>query len=113
MIADPRRLPAPARVREVRSPRSGIVASLDAEQVGLAAVDLGAGRARKEDRVDPAAGLVLRKRVGEEVRSGEVLAELHAATDARLDAGEARLREAVGFSDDPVPAQPLVLERLA
>src|SRR5437762_4890217 len=113
VIADPRRLPAPARVREVRSPRSGIVASLDAEQVGLAAVDLGAGRARKEDRVDPAAGLVLRKRVGEEVRSGEVLAELHAATDARLDAGEARLREAVGFSDDPVPAQPLVLERLA
>ena len=47
------------------------------------------------------------------MRSGEVLAELHAATDARLDAGEARLREAVGFSDDPVPAQPLVLERLA
>jgi pyrimidine-nucleoside phosphorylase len=112
VIDDPRRLPSPARVREVRSPRSGIVASLDAEQVGLAAVELGAGRARKEDRVDAAAGLQLRKRVGEEVRSGEVLAELHAASDARLDAGEARLRGAVAFSDDPVPAQPLVLERL-
>ena len=112
VVDDPRRLPAATRVREVRSARSGIVASLDAEQVGLAAVELGAGRARKEDRVDPAAGLVLRKRVGEEVRPGEVLAELHAATDVRLDAGEARLRGAVAFSDDPVSAQPLVLERL-
>jgi thymidine phosphorylase len=100
------------RVREVRSPHSGIIASLDAEQVGLAAVELGAGRARKEDRVDPAAGLLLRKRVGEEVRSGEVLAELHAASDARLDAGEARLRGGLSISDEPLAAQPLVLERV-
>jgi thymidine phosphorylase len=112
VVDDPRRLPAPTRVREVRSPRSGIIAALDAEQVGLAAVELGAGRARKEDRVDPAAGLLLRKHVGEEVRSGEILAELHAASDVRLDAGEARLRGALVISDEPSPAQPLVLERL-
>ena len=55
----------------------------------------GAGRARKEDAVDPAAGLLLRKRVGDQVRAGDVLAELHAATEARLDAGEAPLRGAV------------------
>jgi pyrimidine-nucleoside phosphorylase/thymidine phosphorylase len=109
----PRGLPAPAHVRELRSSRSGVLASLDAEQVGLAAVELGAGRARQEDRVDPAAGLVLRKRVGEEVRSGDVLAELHAASDARLDAGEARLRGALAFSDEAAPAQPLILERLS
>jgi pyrimidine-nucleoside phosphorylase len=113
VVDDPRRLPAPAHVREVRATRAGIVAALDAEQVGLAAVELGAGRARKEDRVDPAAGLLLRKRVGEEVRSGEVVAELHAASDARLDAGEARLRGALVVSDEALPAQPLVLERLA
>jgi len=75
-------------------------------------VELGAGRARKEDRVDPAAGLLLRKRVGDEVRAGEVIAELHAANDARLDAGEARLRGALAFSGEAPAAQPLVLERL-
>ena len=109
---DPRRLPRPAAVREVRLERSGFLAALDAELVGLAAVELGAGRARKEDRVDPAAGLLLRKRRGDEVRAGEVLAELHAADAARLDAGEARLRAAVALSDEPPLGQPLVLDRL-
>ncbi len=112
VVADPRRLPRPAAVRELRIARGGVLAALDAEQVGLAAVELGAGRARKEDRVDPAAGLVLRKRVGDEVRAGDVLAELHAADAARLDAGEARLRAAVALSDEPPLAQPLVLGRL-
>src|SRR5438445_6000365 len=113
VVADPRRLPRPAAVRELRIARGGVLAALDAEQVGLAAVELGAGRARKEDRVDPAAGLVLRKRVGDEVRAGDVLAELHASDAGRLDAGEARLRAAVALSDEPPGAQPLVLERVA
>jgi thymidine phosphorylase len=113
VVEDPGRLPRPSAVREVRADRGGVLAVLDAEQVGLAAVELGAGRSRKEDRVDPAAGVLLRKRRGDEVRAGEVLAELHAADGARLDAGEARLRAAVAFSDEPPAAQPLVLERLA
>jgi pyrimidine-nucleoside phosphorylase/thymidine phosphorylase len=113
VVEDPRRLPRPALVREVRLDRGGVLQELDAEQVGLAAVELGAGRSRKEDRVDPAAGVLLRKRRGDEVRAGEVLAELHAADAARLDAGEARLRAAVALSDEPPLAQPLVLERLA
>ena len=82
----------------MRAPHSGILADLDAELVGLASVDLGAGRARKEDAVDPAAGLVLRRRVGDEVRAGEVLVELHGATEARLAAGEARFRAVVVVS---------------
>ncbi|HEY5677721.1 MAG TPA: thymidine phosphorylase, partial [Myxococcales bacterium] len=108
---DPRRLPQPRCVREVRAAGSGALA-LDAELVGLAAVELGAGRSRKEDAVDPAAGLLLRKRPGEDVRAGEVLAELHAASEERLDAGEARFRAAVG-SGDGAAAPPLVIERLA
>src|SRR3989440_727078 len=113
VVEDPRRLPRPSAVREVRLERGGVLAALDAEQVGLSAVELGAGRTRKEDRVDPAAGVLLRKRRGDEVRAGEVLAELHASDEARLDAGEARLRAAVALSDEPPGAQPLVLERLA
>ena len=112
VVDDPRRLPQPAAVREVRAERSGVLAALDAERIGLAAVELGAGRSRKEDRVDPAAGLLWRKRLGDEVRAGEVLAELHAADRARLDSGEARLRGAVILSDAPLPAQPLILERV-
>ena len=112
-VEDPRRLPQPRMRREVRAQRSGFLGSLDAEEVGLAAVELGAGRARKEDRVDPAAGLLLRKRRGDQVRAGETLAELHGASGARLDAGAGRFARAVRMGDEPPPPAPLLLERVA
>ena len=113
VVDNPSQLPQPKLVREVRADRSGVLAAFDAELVGLAAVELGAGRARKEDVVDPAAGLLLQKRVGDQVREGDVLAELHAATESRLDAGELRLRAAVQLGDAPPPRKPLVLERIS
>jgi pyrimidine-nucleoside phosphorylase len=113
VLDDPSRLPQPRCRREVRAPRSGVLAALDAGEIGLAAVELGAGRARKEDTVDPAAGLLLRKRVGDEVRAGDPLVELHAASETRLDAGEARFRGAFVIGDASPPAAELVLERVA
>ncbi len=110
---DPSRLPQPRYRREVRADRSGVLTAIDAGEVGLASVELGAGRARKEDAVDPAAGLLLRKRVGDAVRAGEVLAELHAASEARLEAGEARFRAALAIGQAAPPERPLVLERIA
>jgi pyrimidine-nucleoside phosphorylase len=112
-LEDPGRLPQPRLRREIRAERSGFLVSLDAEEVGLAAVELGAGRARKEDRVDAAAGLLLRKRRGDEVRAGEPLAELHGATEARLDAGAARFAKAVRMDDQPPAPQSLLLGRIA
>jgi pyrimidine-nucleoside phosphorylase len=112
VVDDPLRLPQPRCRREVRASRSGVVTSLDAEKVGLAAVELGAGRSRKEDAVDPAAGLLLRKRVGDEVKAGEALAELHAASEARLDAGEARIRASVAIGETAPQPRTLVLERI-
>ncbi|MFL5275194.1 MAG: thymidine phosphorylase [Myxococcales bacterium] len=112
-LDDPGRLPQPRLRREIRAERSGFLVALDAEQVGLSAVDLGAGRARKEDRVDPAAGLLLRKRAGDDVRAGETLAELHAESEARLEAGAARFARAVHIGDAPGKPSPLLLERVA
>jgi len=112
-LDDPSRLPQPRMRREIRAERSGFLVSLDAEQVGLAAVDLGAGRARKEDRVDPAAGLLLRKRRGDEVRAGEALAELHGDSGTRLDAGATRFAKALTIADEAPRPIPLLLERIA
>ena len=112
-IEDPSRLPRPNAVRELRADRSGYLVALDAEAVGLAAVELGAGRARKEDKVDPAAGLVLRKRVGDEVREGEVLAELHARDGERLEAGAKRLRTAALIDASPPAPRALLIDRIA
>ena len=113
VVDDPSRLPQPRCWREVRAPRSGTLTVLDAGEIGLAAVELGAGRSRKEDAVDPAAGLLLRKKVGDPVRAGEGLAELYAGSEARLDAGEARMQAAVAIADASPRRASLVLERIA
>jgi len=107
---DPEILPHAARTRTVGAAAAGWVASYDAEGVGKAAMLMGAGRAKKEDAIDPAAGLVLHAKVGDRIERGAPLATLHAATDELLDAGEARFHEAVRIVDGPVPAPALFHE---
>jgi pyrimidine-nucleoside phosphorylase/thymidine phosphorylase len=76
-VADPLLLPAAASTVAVAATAGGVVQAIDAEAVGLAAMALGAGRSRVEDPVDPGAGLLLHKKVGDPVDAGETLATLH------------------------------------
>ena len=91
---------APCR-REVRCGADGFLTATDTEKIGLAAVALGAGRETKESSVDPAAGLHVLKKAGDKVRSGDVLAVLYAADEARLDAAEEVYRGALTVSQEP------------
>jgi pyrimidine-nucleoside phosphorylase len=79
VVAEPDRLPNAPRRMPLKAARSGAVRALDALAVGQACVALGAGRARAEDVIDPSVGVVLRKKPGDRVREGDVLAEIHAA----------------------------------
>jgi thymidine phosphorylase len=111
---DPDAALATARETElVRSDIDGYVSTVDALGMGLAAWRLGAGRARKEHPVSAAAGVLLRKRPGDEVSAGDVLYELRTDDPARLDA--ARADAAAAFTVGPTrsSANPLVLERIA
>ncbi len=78
-------LPSANETHVVTAPESGVLTELDALAVGVAAWRLGAGRARKEDPVSAAAGVVLRAKRGEQVRKGDPLLELHADDAARFD----------------------------
>ncbi|OCG09033.1 pyrimidine-nucleoside phosphorylase [Gilliamella sp. wkB178] len=66
---------------ELPALQSGYVAKIVADQIGIAAMQLGAGRATKEDIIDPAVGIVLHKKVGDKVTKGESLLTIHANTD--------------------------------
>jgi len=103
-------LPLSPCMREVRSLGSGFVAGFDTEGVGRAAMLLGAGRATKDDVIDPGAGLQLAVRVGDEVSAGTLLCTMYAAGDGLLDAGEARFRASVRLSAAPVTPPPLFHE---
>ncbi len=111
VLDDPDRREGAQPVATVEAPEEaqGFVADLDARALGHAAVRLGAGRAKKEDAVDPTAGFVLLKKPGDAVAPGEPLAHVFAAGASRVD--EAAVRTAFSFSDHPPAPAPLLLDR--
>ena len=104
-------LPLAVHSRVVRAHEAGWVAHFDAACVGRAAMAMGAGRAQITDTIDPGAGLVLAAKVGDRVEAGGPLATLYAASEALLDDGEERFRNAIVMSEHAVQARDLVLEQ--
>jgi thymidine phosphorylase len=105
-------LPVANEIEQVRAERSGTVASVDALGLGLAAWRLGAGRARKEDPVSAAAGVVLHKRPGDRVTAGDVLYELRTDDPSRLPVARVDAASAVVVGDGPAPVRPLIIDRI-
>ena len=101
-----------AKRTTIDAPRSGIVQSIDALSVGVAAWRLGAGRARKEDPVSDAAGVVCLVREGDVIEKGQPLFELHADDDAHLQVGVDSIASAVVIGEQHVTERPLLLERI-
>ena len=95
-------LPAPGVVQMVPAPASGVLERLDARAVGEAAWRLGAGRARRDDPVDPAAGLVCLAKPGDPVEAGAPLFELHAPSEAVAAAVVPGLLAGVTIGEGPV-----------
>lgn len=106
-IDDPDRLPA-ARLREtVRAEHGGWVAHMDALTVAQATLELGAGRARKTDTIDPAVGVVVHKKIGDRVETGDSLFTVHASDENQLARALTVLAGAPSLSDEapqPPPA---------
>jgi pyrimidine-nucleoside phosphorylase len=101
VIDDPKGLPQARHSQELLSPRDGYVASLQCEQIGTACVILGGGRERKEDSVDPAVGIVLHKKVGDQISAGEPLATIYYNSEALLARAQQLLRESCRINDSP------------
>lgn len=97
-------------IEEVKTPRSGFISQVHARIVGEAAVALGAGRAKKGDPIDHAVGFIIHKKVGDPVRAGEVLFEIHANDAAKLAEARETVLTAYRFSDESVPPLPLFYE---
>jgi pyrimidine-nucleoside phosphorylase len=96
----------------VAAASDGHVESIDALAVGLAALELGAGRARKEDKVDHAAGLVIEAAVGARVRKGDPLVMVHARSEELARKVMPRLQQAWRLSPHDVKRPPHVLARV-
>ncbi len=112
VLEDTHRLPQASCVHPVKSPQSGWLCHMETAACGRASMVLGAGRERKEDPVDPAAGLVLRKKPGDWVEAGEVLALLHTNRPQTVEEAQTLLLKATAFSKEPPRQPPLVQARV-
>jgi pyrimidine-nucleoside phosphorylase len=84
VVDDPSRLPRAQNEATAVTMRAGYVTGIRCEQVGVASMLLGGGREKKEDSVDPAVGIVLEKKVGDEVKAGAVLCTIHYNSETRF-----------------------------
>jgi pyrimidine-nucleoside phosphorylase len=106
-------LPRPRAVEPFRIDRPGYITRMLAWPVGQASMLLGAGRSRVDAAIDPAAGIVIHRQVGEKVAAGDVIAELHydpATADIR--GALATFETALTVAAEPPPPRRLILDRL-
>ncbi len=97
-------------VYEVKATESGYIQSMDAEQIGLCSVLLGAGRATKEESIDPAAGIILNKKIGAPVNKGDVLCTLYTNREAVIPTAEQQYIQAVRIGAEAPEEEPLIYD---
>ena len=92
---------------DVLAQRDGYVTHIVANEIGLASMKLGAGRATKDDQIDPAVGIVLHKKVGDAVRQGELIATVYAQSQ-HVAPSVAQIEQAYTIGDERIEPKPLL-----
>lgn len=108
VIDDLSRLPQPKHRLTVCAREAGFLTAVETEEIGRTAMILGAGRRKKEDSVDPTAGLRLTKKIGDRIEKNESIAELMSADDSLFEEAVARLQKALTIDEKPIAAPPLI-----
>ena len=98
---------APVR-RPIMAERAGTLAAVDAEGLGRASGDLGAGRKKKGDAIDPSVGIVFLPKVGDRLVAGQELGRVHARSEGDAEAGIRAVHATMTIGDEPVEPPPLV-----
>ncbi|QED48502.1 pyrimidine-nucleoside phosphorylase [Cytobacillus dafuensis] len=111
IVDDPSRLPQAKYIVELEAKEDGYVSELVADEIGTAAMLLGAGRATKESVIDLAVGLVLRKKIGDQVKKGESLVTIYSNFED-VEEVKTKLYENITISNEKVAAPVLIHEEI-
>ena len=96
--------------KEIVSYSDGYISSLDAQKIGVASMSLGAGRVRKEDKIDHLAGIILNKSYGDYIKRGEVIATMYASNESLFDDASKTFTEAISLSENEPEKKALIYE---
>jgi pyrimidine-nucleoside phosphorylase len=111
-IDTPDLFPVAPIAREVRAISDGYVTKMNAEAIGIAAMELGAGRKKKEDCIDYTAGITLKKKYGDKVTEGDVLAVLYTSSEECIAEAESIFSRAVTVEKEEPPRAELIYGRV-
>jgi len=110
VVDNPDLLPQAKYSVEVTAPRDGYVQRIEAEEVGISAMILGAGRETKESEIDLAVGLTLAKKVGDELAKGDAIATLYYNDETKVEEAKEILLKAYQIGDTKLELNPLIYE---
>ncbi|MBS1515981.1 MAG: thymidine phosphorylase [Bacteroidetes bacterium] len=111
-VKDWKNLKRPAYSKTVNAKSAGYVTEMKAIDFGFAAIDLGCGRKKTDDELDYLAGIILNKKVGDEVKQNETICEIFAEEESKLFTAEERIHKAVKFSDKKPEPKKLIIDIL-
>ncbi len=106
------KLPTPTAQRQIRAQQSGYICGFSTEQIGVAAIHLRAGRSLATDKIVNEAGIEVHKKIGQEVRPGDLLFSLYGNTESDFVTAENLLQSSVKISLQKCPAPDLIQQRL-
>ena len=99
LIDNPGLFPKSVYEHKIIASRDGYISSMDAEAIGICAMELGAGRKTKEDEIDYSAGIMLNKKTGDKIAVGDIIATLHTNRPETFSNAEAVFNNSLSFSD--------------
>ena len=97
-ILNPEKYPKPKLKEVIKSNFAGYLSEINTYELGMAAIDLGAGRKTKDDKIDPKAGIIFNYKIGDTINKGVVFAELHSDSKKGIDVAKKRIESAIRIS---------------
>ena len=108
LVYHPEKLPVASMIEEIPAPKDGYIQHIVCDEIGMCSLILGGGRETKESEIDLSVGLVLHKKVGDQVIKGESLATIHGNSREKIEAAKERFLNAYTFSTTPVEKKKLI-----
>ena len=108
LIKHPEKYPKSKIHETVIADKSGYLQSIDNYQIGIASLELGAGRLTMADKIDPKAGIIFYPKIGERIKKGSVIAEIFTDKKEKVDLVKNKLLSAIKLSKTPTASVKLV-----
>lgn len=112
VLRDTKQMVSSPVIHEVKAPFTGYISAMDTEAIGIASVMLGAGREKKEDTIDYSAGIILRKKTGDHVETGDILAVFHTSAASLVAKAQEHFLGALTLSEEQPMSKPLLYAKI-